>query len=256
MQVENAASLAGRALDSGREEDASAGKKSGKHIGITTAMTIPDLFKQNHRLTYQIQGRHNDEMLSLITELNNRLQAQCIGLAYEAFEVFLKDFAVELFFCTRATWSLKQRKAFHKAKKEFAKANVRNTKEYFTEYVNYLAVYNSEKLLDELREMLPDTSKTGEQNWFGNVFALHKMISVIRHLTVHRGGEVGHQSLRKLGGNEKLIIEQVTQKSAITKRPTILPTVTLTAHLIEALTALAHVFYRTAGKELGMNTFL
>lgn len=47
-QVGNAASVARRALEKGRAAGASSGKPASKHIGTTTALTVPVLFKQNH----------------------------------------------------------------------------------------------------------------------------------------------------------------------------------------------------------------
>lgn len=195
-------------------------------------------------------------MLKLITELDNRFQAQCIGLAYEAFELFLKEFSAARFFQMRGNWTLASVKNFHKSKPAFAKSAARNTDAYFAAYVDYLANYNCDDLLKELRSMLPGAIIAGETNWFSDVFAHYRLVSTIRHLTVHRRGEVGPQSLRKLGAWEKGVTGQITHPSAITGRPTLLPTVTLTAHLIEGLTALAHVLYREASRELKMKTLL
>jgi hypothetical protein len=257
MQIENAASLANQALERGRAESARSGRQANTFIGISTALSIPDLFEPSpRRRSYQPQSRHDEEMLKLIRELDNRLQAQCIGFAYEAFEVFLKELCADLFFCMRKAWPPASAKAFHKSNPKYGKAAAKNTPEYFSAYVDYRANYNSDELLKELRDMLPDVVSTGEKNWFGDVFAHYRLVSVIRHLTVHRGGEVGHHSFRKLGVWDKQVATDVTQRSAITGRSTLLPTVTLTAHLIEGLTALAHILYRAASKELGMKTLL
>ncbi|HME73077.1 MAG TPA: hypothetical protein VKM54_24895 [Myxococcota bacterium] len=257
MQIENAASLANQALEEGRAESASSGRQASTSIEISTALSIPDLFKpSHHRLSYQPQSRHDEEMLKLIRELDNRLQAQCIGLAYEAFAAFLKEMSANLFFCMRKTWTPIAAKAFHKSKPKYAKAAAKNTPEYFSAYVKYLANYNSNELLKELRDMLPDIVSTGEKNWFGDLFEHYYLVSVIRHLTVHRGGEIGPQSFRKLGAWGKGVATDVTQQSALTGRATLLPTVTLTAHLIEGLTALAHVIYRAVSKKLGMKSHL
>jgi hypothetical protein len=257
MQIENAASLANQALERGRAESASSGRQASTFIGISTVLSIPDLFKpSHHRLTYRPQSRHDEEMLKLIRELDNRLQAQCIGLAYEAFEVFLKEMSAELFFCMRKTWTPVEAKAFHKSKPKYAKAAAKNTPEYFSAYVEYLANYNSNELLKELQDMLPDIVSVGKKNWFGDVFERYCLVSVIRHLTVHRGGEVGPQSFRRLGAWGKEIGTDVTEQSALTGRATLLPTVTLTAHLIEGLAALAHIIYRAVSKKLGMKSHI
>ncbi len=257
MQIGNAASFANQAMKKGLADNASSGQQAKTFIGISTALSIPELFKPtHHRLSYQPQSRHDDAMLKLIRELDNRLQSQCIGLAYEAFEAFLKEMSADLFFRMRKTWTPAAAKAFRKSKPKYAKAATKNTPEYFSAYVEYLASYNSNELLKELRDMLPDIVSTGEKNWFGDVFELYRVVSVIRHLTVHRGGEVGPQSFRKLGACGKGIATEITQQSAITGRSTLLPTVTLTAHLIEGLTALAHILYRAASKELGMKSLL
>jgi hypothetical protein len=250
MQITNAQSVMRRAMEDSRKQQPQAGPKKAS-IGLSTLLSIPNIFEaEPSRISFGSASREDEEMLRLVDELNGRAQAQGLCMVYEATERFLKQFAIRLYFAKRNEWELKYRKDFHARNPQYAKDGFRNTDTYLEKYVDHVAKHNCDKLLKELRLMLPEFNLICENNWFANLYEVYRAIAFIRHTTVHRAREPEPTELMQSSTWVRGTVEALTEKSVATGRDTILPWVNRSYTLYEGAAAFAYALYRVVSQQL------
>jgi hypothetical protein len=240
-------------LEEYRQEIIKEGNLQNNIMGISSRLLIPNLFGTKYgRVAFGHESKHDDELFKLLDEINFRSQAQSLCVTYETFERFLKRFGCLLFFQNRNTWKLVQIRKFHQNQTEMAKAESKGTKKYFHEYVAFVAKNNCEDLLREIGKALPSFDTLAKNNWHGDFYSDFRILSCIRHTTVHCNGEVGEHTRQKLQHMEREFVESITIKSVVTSRDTILPPVGAAERLLNGISALVYSLYRIASNEFNM----
>jgi hypothetical protein len=218
FQLRKAIRSVEKSLGEYRQERAAEGKTVTRIMGMSSRLLIPDLSSPTiKRVAYGDESKHDEELIELINEINYRLQAQCLCVLYEAFERFLKEFAAPLFYQRRGS-KLRQAKQYHSKEKEMAKAEKRNTPEYFSGYVKFVGSSNCRELINEVVSMLPDFAALVSSNWHGDLLSDYRLLSCIRHATVHNDGEPDERSCGSLQSHELRSLNSIILKSVVTSQ--------------------------------------
>ena len=254
MQLMNALARMEEAFEEGKRKKPASGDARSGSIGIVSNLAILNLFgAKGSRCTYGKRSAEDKRMLALAVELNERAQAQCLCMVHEEFERFLKEFASALFFAMRdqEALKLKDRQQFDKKHPELR--NIRNTGDYFRVYVKSIASRDCDELLRELAANVSRFEQMCERNWRGiDLLEFYRALEFIRHRTVHCGGEVTLQALKKCSAWARGFITRFTGTGVLSGRQTILPSAADVGVFLESIAGVAYVLYRTASEQLKM----
>jgi hypothetical protein len=259
MQLRNAESIGQSVIKERRRNHTGDLRIDETGIGIRSRLLIPDIFEKDPtfaRVTYGGESKHDEEFLAMIREINYRSQAQTLCMVYEALEKFVKRIGSLLFYQKRTEWTLERRADFHEKKRDWAKQGSRNTAEYFEAYVSFVANNNCDPLLSEILGHYPRLQTAMSANKAFDLTEVLRILSCIRHSTVHSNGEVSDRTTRKLQKADRAFIKSITMKSTITSRETILPPVGAAAIIFDGISALGLALYRVISDDCKMLTSL
>jgi hypothetical protein len=224
-----------------------------KAIGLKSCLSITNLVGgEGSRYAYGKKGIHDQRMVDLIAEIGARQQAQCVCMVYESFEKYVKSISPTIFYQLRNDYELKDSDGLHRSLDKWSRVEHKNTPDYFHAYVDHIARQNVSALTKELREMLPKFAETCDDNWFGDLDAIRRLVDCIRHTTVHSLGRPSEAGKKYLQNWERESFDQITKPSALSGEDTVLPTQRVMTMVFEGISALGYSLYRCASDRCDM----
>jgi len=237
-------------LEEKQEEAKASGQFASNVLGLSTRIYIPDITGNDlKRLSYETRHNKDRDVLLLMAEVMGRAQAQALSAAYEVFEHYLKVVAPILFFHAKHH-RLHHEKRLQKSDKYQNIKKLRGTSIYFQTYVKVIASYNCNELIDEILAILPKLDQLSKSNPLGDLRNFQRIISGIRHASVHSHGELSRKA--KLSQEARQYIEAMMIKSPVTGRMTIVPNSSNTERILYGIMAFVYAFYVVASETYGM----
>lgn len=204
-------------------------------------------------------GAVDEQHIAVVREIDQRVQAQLLGLAFETMESFFRGFMGRLFFLTRSE-NPKGRIPLKHQRSEFLKYLQgknhlqKNTPQYFEQYAAWYGRRNCDELLKDLRAACPEFDASGQKNRSRtNLFDFYRTVAVCRHLTVHAAGILEKSQLKRLPLEwRNLLCTEVIRTSQITKKDTLLPNQPFVHWAIERSASFMHLAYSIVSNELNL----
>ncbi len=227
-------------------------------FGLSSRLCVEVLVGKS-RSVYPVYGygAGDEQHMAVVKEVDQRVQAQLLALAFESMESFFRDFMGKLYFLTRSSCEggpilLAHRRSEFRKSREGKKRLEMGTPQYFEQYSEWYSRQNCDDLLRDLRKACARFDITGAKNSSKtNLFDFYRTLSVCRNLTVHASGAVSDTSLRRLPPEwANLLRTRVIRRSHISKKDTILPNEPFVRWAIERAASFMHMAYSIVSDEL------
>jgi hypothetical protein len=199
----------------------------------------------------------NTRLGQLFDETNGRFQAECLCLAFEAVEGFLKRLGGEYFWQKRIDIGEAERERFAKAASALPAADSR---EYFTRFVEWTCRRNTDELIKRLRREIPEFGDVAKPYALTvkpytskvDLFRIFKLISECRHLIIHNHGRVDVLALAHRTGTCAQDIEGLCRKGVLDDEMTILPKRGQVTDYLEYLADFCYLCYKAVSNQCGL----
>lgn len=204
-------------------------------------------------------GAGDKEHMAILAELDQRIQAQLLALAFETVESFFRTFMGKLYFLTRAEKSGGLITLTHR-RREFraflgAKSKLHNgTPQYYQAYSQWYARRSCDDLMKDLRRGCQRFDELGRKNNSRtNLFDFYRTLGFCRHRAVHSAGVVDEKELNRLPPEwVALLRDKVIKDSRITHLPTLLPKHAFVRWAVGRCASFIELAYQVASEDLNL----
>ncbi len=197
-------------------------------------------------------GFQGKELLTLINEANAMTQANAIANAYEVFEKFVRQVAVEYLYVRRGIVPIPN-KDKQRMKKRFGnKTASENTKPWFCQLVKIRSRQNCQPLFKILFKQIPRLRDRVVNSYFGNLHSIHQAVETIRHCKTHANGRHNPDRFSKLPDDVQDIVGPCIKRSFLHQTQWILPSRKQSSDFIAREAEYAQILYDQLTRELGM----
>lgn len=241
---EHSAKAANNLLEHFRE------KADDTYFVAMTSLRLPNLFSKG--MTQSCYGGHldhGDRLISLLGEAAQRNQSQCLCMAHELFEGFLRDIAAKLF-------RLKPELATNKTK--FEKCRLPSdpddtTPEYWEKYVNQEFGRNGIKFLTTIAAKVSALQAKLTKNWMEcNLLEYPLAISTCRNVISHAGGEFDQDAIDKIPGSHRKYVKSLMRMSVLVEKEILLPDERQINDILWKFAGIAYAIYRILSGHCGL----
>jgi hypothetical protein len=224
-------------------------KANDTYFVAMTSLRLPNLFT-----TIPTQGPygghldHGDRLRSVIDEAAQRNQSQCLAMAHEMFEGYLRGIAPKLLL-------VKPEHASNKAKFDSKRKPTdpkEDTLEYWQEYVRLEYGRNGIKFLTGIAAKVPALHDKLTNNWMElNLLEFSLAISVCRNVIAH-AGEFDQNATDKIPGSQRAYVQSLMRQSILLEKDILLPSERQIDDLLWKIAGIAYATYRILSGHCGM----
>lgn len=231
-------------------------------FGVSARVAVPSLIgKLKYTFPHGGFDSANEMHLKALEEIDGRLRAQLLVMAFEAVEAYFKEIGAHILFLARSgtklTIPLNKKHVLSPAGKASSKLAA-NTRPYFAAYLKAYCSQGCDGFIKDLGKAFPRFAELSVKNKLGeDLVELFKVVSFCRNFIVHGSAEFPLTALKRLpAGWAPFVKAELLRQSFITKKLTILLPSNFLKQTLEELAAFAVLLYEVASDDLGLENDL